>query len=85
VQELLNNGAKHAKASQVLVQLAMTDDELSLTLEDNGTGFDTNVINQVRGAGWANIRSRVNFLNGKLDIQSAMGTGTSVHITLPKS
>lgn len=85
VQELLNNVAKHAKASQVLVQLAMTDDELSLTVEDNGIGFDTNVINEVRGAGWANIRSRVNFLNGKLDIQSTVGTGTSVHITLPKS
>lgn len=85
VQELLNNVAKHAKASQVLVQLAMTDDELSLTVEDNGIGFDTNVINEVRGAGWANIRSRVNFLNGKLDIQSAVGTGTSVYITLPKS
>ncbi|MFM8913476.1 MAG: tetratricopeptide repeat protein, partial [Flammeovirgaceae bacterium] len=85
VQELLNNTVKHAKASQVLVQFAITASDLSITVEDNGVGFDTQSLNESRGAGWANIRSRVNFLNGKLDVQSSSGNGTSVHITLPVS
>jgi two-component system, NarL family, sensor kinase len=83
IQELLNNAAKHAKAGQVLVQLARQGSEVSVTVEDDGIGFDKTVIDQSKGAGWANIRSRVDYLKGKIDAQSALGEGTSVHITIP--
>jgi two-component system, NarL family, sensor kinase len=85
IQELLNNAAKHAKAGQVLVQLARQGGEVSVTVEDDGIGFDKTVIDQSEGAGWANIRSRVDYLKGKVDIRSAPGEGTSVHITIPVS
>lgn len=85
IQELLNNTAKHAKATQVLVQLAQQNGEFSITVEDDGVGFDTALIQKTTGAGWANIRSRVEYLKGKLDIQTAPGQGTSVHITIPAS
>jgi len=85
VQELLNNTAKHAKATYVLVQLARQNDEVSITLEDNGEGFDKSSIEQATGAGWTNIRSRVEYLKGKLDVQSSSGQGASVHITIPLS
>lgn len=81
VQELLNNITKHAQASHVLVQLARHGHEVSITVEDNGKGFDTSKEN--RGAGLSSVKSRVEYLKGKVDIQSSPGQGTSVHITVP--
>ena len=85
VQELLNNTAKHAKATHVLVQLARQNNEVSITVEDNGIGFDKPTVDHATGIGWANIRSRVEYLKGKLDVQSSHGQGTSVHIIIPIS
>ncbi len=82
VQELLNNVARHASASHVLVQLARQGQQLAITVEDNGKGFDTNQVLHSAGAGWANIRSRIDYLKGKLDVQSTPGKGTSVYITI---
>lgn len=82
VQELLNNVARHASASHVLVQLARHGQQLAITVEDNGKGFNTGQVTQSAGAGWANIRSRIDYLKGKLDVQSTPGKGTSVHITI---
>ncbi len=83
VQELLNNTAKHAKATHVLVQLARQNNEVSITVEDDGSGFYKSAVEKATGAGWGNIRSRVDYLKGKLDIQSEPGQGTSVHIIIP--
>ena len=83
IQELLNNTSKHAQATHVLVQLARHDDELNVTVEDNGKGMDKYKIEVSPGAGWRNIHSRVEYLKGKLDVQSTQGQGTSVHITIP--
>jgi two-component system, NarL family, sensor kinase len=82
VQELFANIFKHAKATEVLVQLVREDSRLSLAVEDNGKGFDTKEIETGKGAGWANIRSRVDYLKGKLDLHSEAGNGTSVNIEL---
>lgn len=82
VQELLNNASKYAKASTVLVQLAFHENEISITVEDNGVGFDTAKIQQSSGAGWNNIRSRVEYLKGKIDVTSGAG-GTSVYLHIP--
>ncbi|HEX7847089.1 MAG TPA: sensor histidine kinase [Chitinophagaceae bacterium] len=80
VQELLNNTMKHAAAKNAIVQVAKTDGMISVTIEDDGKGFDTAILNQVAGIGWSNIRNRVEFLKGKLDVNSQPGKGTSVHI-----
>ncbi|NOS57127.1 MAG: hypothetical protein HOP37_12845 [Cyclobacteriaceae bacterium] len=85
VQELLNNISKHAQATQVLVQLARQANELNITVEDNGIGMTSEEVNLSTGAGWINIRSRVEYLKGELDIQSSPGRGTSVHIIIPLS
>lgn len=79
-QELLNNIVKHAGASQVLVQLMETEGQLGLTVEDNGRGFDLEQLKKAPGVGWLNIRSRVEYLNGTLDVRTAPGKGTSVHV-----
>lgn len=78
VQELLNNAVKHAGATRILAQVMRHDGNLTITVEDNGRGFDP--IQTKTGAGMANIRSRVDYLKGQMDVQSTPGKGTSVHI-----
>jgi two-component system, NarL family, sensor kinase len=78
VQELLNNAVKHSGASQILAQVMRQENNLTITVEDNGKGFDSEKL--VDGAGLKNIRSRVDYLKGQLDIQTKPGKGTSVHI-----
>jgi signal transduction histidine kinase len=82
VQELLNNILKHAAASEALVQLVKEDSRLSIVVEDNGKGFDTSVLESNKGAGWTSIRSRIDYLQGQLDINSEAGKGTSVTIEI---
>jgi two-component system, NarL family, sensor kinase len=80
VQELLNNIMKHAAATEVFVQLIRDHDRLNIVLEDNGKGFEIASLENSKGAGWVNIRSRVEYLKGRLDIHSVAGKGTLVNI-----
>ncbi len=82
VQELLNNAMKHAQATSAIVQVTNSNGQLSVTVEDDGKGFDTSILKLNKGMGWANIRNRVDFLKGRLDIRSKQGEGTSVQIEL---
>ncbi|MBB6235873.1 signal transduction histidine kinase [Pedobacter sp. AK013] len=84
VQELLNNAMKHANAKNVLVQLHQSDQEklLAVTVEDDGNGFDAELLKQSGGMGWPNIKNRVDFLKGRIDLQSNPGKGTSVMIEI---
>jgi signal transduction histidine kinase len=80
VQELLNNVIKHAVAKSVIVQVSKTNDDIAITVEDDGKGFDPAILKGSKGMGWNNIESRITYLKGKLDIQSEPGKGTSVLI-----
>ncbi|MBC7848284.1 MAG: sensor histidine kinase [Chitinophagaceae bacterium] len=80
VQELLNNTMKHGAATRSIVQLSKTNSTLSVTVEDDGKGFDPASMDVSKGIGWLNIRHRVEFLKGKLDINSQEGNGVSVMI-----
>ncbi|RYE26106.1 MAG: tetratricopeptide repeat protein [Sphingobacteriales bacterium] len=83
-QELLNNIMKYAKATEVTVQLHKENDELSLMIEDDGEGFDVNELYQSKGNGWANMQSRLNLLEGNIEIDSKLGKkGTVVHVIVP--
>jgi two-component system, NarL family, sensor kinase len=82
VQELINNTMKHAAAKSAIVQVTKTDGNISITVEDDGKGFDPVILKTSRGIGWGNIQSRVEYLKGKLDVQSGAGKGTSVLIEL---
>ncbi|AYB31578.1 tetratricopeptide repeat-containing sensor histidine kinase [Chryseolinea soli] len=80
VQELITNTLKHAGAKTAIVQVTKNGGILSVTVEDDGKGFDAATLGQSKGFGWTSIQHRVDFLKGKLDIKSAPGQGTSVHI-----
>ncbi len=79
-QELVDNAAKHAYATEIIVQFAVSHSKISITVEDNGKGFDTKIINEKKGRGFADIEYRVGYLNGVFDIISTQGSGTSINI-----
>ncbi len=80
VVESLNNVLKHAAASRVTLQLTQVGHEVRVEVRDDGCGFDTEA--QRAGMGLRNIRERVARLNGRLELSSAPGGGTSLEITL---
>lgn len=82
IQELLNNSIRHAGASTAIVQLSKSDSVLSVTVEDNGKGFDPAILERSGGMGWTNIRNRAEFMNARLDVNTAAGKGTSVLIEI---
>lgn len=82
VQELVNNVIRHAQASRALVQLIREGDTLSITVEDDGNGFDRNILANSEGMGYLNLRNRVASLNGTIDIQTSPGNGTFVIIEI---
>ncbi len=76
-QEAINNSIKHARAKHVSVQLVQHGDMLHLSIEDDGVGLQQLCNPEVFGKnGLANIRDRVDMINGKLTIESAEGKGT---------
>lgn len=81
VQELLTNSLKHAKANEILIQINLEDDDLVLQYEDDGVGYDPNLIVK-KGMGLENIKSRVNYLHGSLSVDTEPGAGLSVLIRL---
>jgi signal transduction histidine kinase len=82
VQELLNNTMKHASAQHAVVQVSRSGEDISITVEDDGKGFDTAILQKSSGIGWSNIRHRVELMKGKMDVLSSPGKGTSVYIEL---
>ena len=80
IQELLNNILKHAAATEAFVQVVRENNRLNVVVEDNGKGYGVDSPENSKGAGLINIRSRVEYLKGQLDIHSQEGKGTLVNI-----
>jgi len=78
VQELLSNIIKHAQATEVIIQFVRDSNRLSVVVEDNGKGFNTREADERAHAGLDTVKSRVNYLNGELTIDSEKGVGTTV-------
>jgi signal transduction histidine kinase len=81
LQEFLSNIAKHSKATGVEVQFISIENKLTITIEDNGIGFEKNQSH--KGIGLLNIQKRVDYLKGDIEISSADGVGTFVVIVIP--
>lgn len=81
VQEGLNNILKYADCTQVNVDFFTHDSGHVITIEDNGVGFDKSVVGE--GIGLQSIRSRVEMLGGKFEIDTQKGRGTVLIIELP--
>jgi len=80
VQEALHNCSRHADAHVCRITLRRIDEELQLTVQDDGKGFNKH---QDRGLGLLGIQERVEQLAGHVRVESAIGTGTMVAVRLP--
>jgi two-component system NarL family sensor kinase len=81
ILESVNNVVRHAGASNVTVQLVKYPDYINISVEDDGCGFEKDLVSG--GHGLANIASRVKNLDGTLDIDSRPGGGTTVFVDIP--
>jgi signal transduction histidine kinase len=81
-QEVLNNVEKHAAATHVRVDLHFGEDELRLTIADNGRGFvlDEAGLSQL---GLRGVRQRAKWINADISIDSKVGEGTMVTLRVP--
>lgn len=83
VQELLANAIRHGKAKNILVQCSQNEDRIYVTVEDDGKGFDPKEKSgRNKGIGLTNLISRIDYLKGKLDIQSVLDEGTTVNVEI---
>jgi two-component system, NarL family, sensor kinase len=79
-QEMLNNALKHASATNINIQLVQEESRVSLTVQDNGKGFDPQQIDECKSSGLRNIRSRVDSLGGHFSVYSEAGQGTEMTV-----
>jgi len=82
IQELTNNALKHAIAKNIFIQITKHPRGISLTIEDDGNGFDT-ASSAGNGQGLKNVQSRIEYLKGSYDIKSEINIGTSINIEIP--
>ena len=87
-RELLSNVVKHARANHVAVRLDCVDDELKITVTDDGHGFSTAEVSErptaEGGFGLFSIRERMADLGGSLDLDSAPGKGCTAVLRMPQ-
>jgi two-component system sensor histidine kinase UhpB len=80
-QEALSNAAQHSGADHVRVRLVRAGDRVELVVEDDGSGFTFD--QAARGLGIAGMRERALLVDGDVQVESRLGTGTSVRLTVP--
>jgi PAS domain S-box-containing protein len=83
VQESLLNIRKHAKAGESRIALRGVEGGVSLRIEDSGNGFDVAQARKKGGLGLTSMEERVRLVNGKFDIRSQPGQGTTVEVFVP--
>lgn len=82
IQELLNNSIKYAQAKEINIDIGRKDELLTISVADDGIGFDTSVVENSQGIGWKNLQARASLLNGTIEVNSVMGKGTTTSIKL---
>lgn len=80
-QEIIQNILKHSKATKVFVQLYQTGNQVILSIEDNGIGFDHKLAKG--GIGLQNIKSRLDIVKGSVSFEYPAGSGTLVLVKIP--
>ena len=87
VRELLHNVVKHAHASKTTITIKMSNNNLNITIEDDGVGFDraliTNYKKKDAGFGIFSMQERIQYINGNVYIESKQTKGTKIEIIVP--
>ena len=77
----MKNIIQYSKATEVTIELRSTDNQVKLSVTDNGTGFDANSTKQ--GIGLSNIYERVKLYEGVVDLDTSPGKGCRFTVTIP--
>lgn len=83
IQEMVNNTLKYAEAKNILLEIRVHNDMLDIIYTDDGKGFEVEKMLESKSIGLKSIQSRVNFLNGKLALDSKPGAGVKYEIRIP--
>lgn len=83
-QEWVNNVIKYSDAKEIMIQAVQHAEELVITIEDDGNGFDQGLLTEGKGNGWKNINSRLSLIRGTIDIDTLLHRkGTISIISVP--
>lgn len=86
-QEAINNAIKYAESSHIIVQLSHSETLLSIIVDDNGKGFDVNAVDKKRnsesGMGLLFMKERIQYINGRVFMNSIPGEGTRITFNIP--
>ncbi|MBP1225234.1 ATP-binding protein [Flavobacterium sp. 1355] len=86
-QEAINNAIKYAESSHIIVGLSHSDTLLSIVVDDNGKGFDINSVDKKRnsesGMGLLFMKERIQYVNGRVFMNSIPGEGTRITFNIP--
>jgi signal transduction histidine kinase len=86
IQEFLSNIVKHSKATQVTISFTGHDDEIVVTIEDDGIGYSLQKFQNNEGNGWRNINSRLNLIRAEIDFDVVEGRkNNTIMISVPIS
>jgi signal transduction histidine kinase len=83
-QEALRNVAKHAGVRRAVLRVEVVDHNVELTIADDGTGFDAADPSRAHGLGLTSMRERARLADGRFDVFSRAGQGTTVRVTIPQ-
>lgn len=84
-KELIHNSVKHARGNRIDIAVRCDDRQLTVEIRDDGNGFDPTTVrpSESGGFGLMHIRERMSYLEGTLEVRSAVGQGTTCVLTLP--
>ncbi len=82
-QELLGNAARHSQATLIKVQVDLGVDVIRVSVDDNGRGFDPDILKQSSNLGLKLIRERSEMLGGSFEIDSVTGSGARISFSVP--
>lgn len=83
LQESLTNVARHAQASRVALNLSRVDGGIHLSVRDDGRGFDLAAPRRPNAFGLLGLRERAHLVAGRIAIDSALGRGTTIQVSIP--
>lgn len=83
-QEWTNNILKHSDASNITIQITKDENEITLLIEDDGSGFDKSLLTTGSGNGWKNLNTRAVLIQGVLELETSVGLkGSSLIVNAP--
>jgi signal transduction histidine kinase len=83
VQESLTNIARHAHATQVIIEIQNRSGSLHIQVRDNGKGFSMELLHHPDSLGLLSLQERARMIGGTVDVQSSPGSGTLIDLALP--